>query len=122
MNTAGKWFYGVLLTQSWRSVDPNALNPGTSDANPLGIAPFLNYRLGKGWYIGNGDMVALWDWDTSSFYLPIGVRVGKVLVQEKGSWNFYGEYQTSLVYKDWPGPAVENSYRLNVTYTMPVGL
>jgi hypothetical protein len=67
-------------------------------------------------------MVALWDWDSSSFYLPIGVRVGNVLVQEKGSWNFYAEYQTSLIYKDWPGSAVKNSYRVNVTYTMPVGL
>ena len=122
VNTAGKWFYGALVTQSWRGVDPRTLNPGTSDANPLGIAPFLNYRLGKGWYVGNGDMVALWDWDTNSFYLPIGVRVGKVRVQEKGSWNFYGEYQTSLVYKDWPGSAVKNSYRVNVTYTMPLGL
>jgi hypothetical protein len=122
VNSAGNWFYGLLLTQSWRAVDPSALNTGTSDTNPLGIAPFLNYRLGKGWYIGNGDMVALYDWDSSKFYLPIGVRVGKVIVQEKGSWNIYGEYQTSLVYDDWPGPAVKNSYRVNVTYTMPVGL
>jgi hypothetical protein len=122
VNAAGKWFYGVLLTQSWRAINPATLPTGTSDTNPLGIAPFLNYRLGKGWYIGNGDMVALWDWDSSNFYLPIGVRVGKVLVQERGSWNFYAEYQTSLVYKDWPGSAVKNSYRVNVTYTMPVGL
>jgi hypothetical protein len=122
VNTSGNWFYGLLFTQSWRSVDPRTLNPGTSDANPLGIAPFLNYRLGGGWYIGNGDMVALWDWDDSKAYLPIGLRVGKVLVQEKGSWNFYAEYQTSLVYNDWPGSAVKNSYRVNVTYTMPVGL
>ncbi len=121
VNTAGKWFYGVLLTQSWRAVDPRTLNPGSSDTNPLGIAPFLNYRLGKGWYVGNGDMVALWDWDSNNLYLPIGVRVGKVLVQEKGSWNFYGEYQTSLVYNDWPGAAVKNSYRVNVTYTIPIG-
>jgi hypothetical protein len=122
VNTSGKWFYGVLLTQSWRAINPATLPTGTSDANPLGIAPFLNYRLGKGWYVGNGDMVALWDWDSSSFYFPIGIRVGNVLVQEKGSWNFYAEYQTSLVYKDWPGAAVKNSYRVNVTYTMPVGL
>ena len=122
VNTSGKWFYGVLLTQSWRAVDPATLNPGTSDANPLGIAPFLNYRLGKGWYVGNGDMVALLDWDSNKFYLPVAVRVGKVLVQERGTWNFYGEYQTSLVYSDWPGPAVKNSYRANVTYTIPVGL
>jgi hypothetical protein len=122
VNAAGKWFYGLLLTQSWRSIDPNTLPAGTSDTNPLGIAPFLNYRLSKGWYVGNGDMVAQWDWDSSSFYLPIGVRVGKVLIQEKSSWNLYVEYQTSLIYKDWPGSAVKSSWRFNASYTLPVGL
>jgi len=122
VHTAGKWFYGALLTQSFRGVDPRTLPTGKTDTNPLGIAPFLNYRLGQGWYVGNGDMVAQWDWDTSSFYLPVGVRVGKVLVQEKGSWNLYGEYQTSAIYKDWQGAAVKNSFRVNITYTMPVGL
>jgi hypothetical protein len=121
VNSSGRWFYGALLTQSWRSVDPTALPPGTSDANPLGIAPFLNFRLGAGFYVGNGDMVARYDWDSGKLYLPIGVRIGKVIIQEKGSWNLYGEYQTSLIYKDYPGPAVKNSYRLNVTYTMPMG-
>ena len=58
VNTSGKWFYGLLLTQSWRAVDPAALPTGSSDTNPLGLAPFLNYRIGKGWYIGNGDMNA----------------------------------------------------------------
>ena len=53
------------------------------------------------------------------FKIPIGVRFGRVLVKEKGSWNYYFEYQTSAVYKDWPGSAVENSYRFNVTYTIP---
>jgi len=122
VNTSGSWFYGVLLTQSWRAVNPATLPAGTSDTNPLGIAPFINYRIGNGWYVGNGDMVALWDWNINEFYLPIGIRVGKVLVQEKGSWNFYGEYQTSAIYKDWSGSAVKHSYRINVTYTIPVGL
>ena len=122
VNSKGKWFYGLLLTQSWRAVDPELIQPGRSDTNPLGIAPFLNYRIAKGWYVGNGDMVARWDWDKSEFYLPIGVRVGKVLVGPKSSWNFYAEYQTSLIKSDWSGSAVENSYRFNVTYTLPVGL
>ena len=121
VNGSGKWFYGLLLTQSWRGIDPATLPTGQTDTNPLGMAPFLNYRLGNGWYVGNGDMVALYDWDSEKFYLHIGVRVGKVLVMDKGSWNFYAEYQTSIVYSDWPGSAVDNSYRLNVTYTMPVG-
>ena len=121
VNTRGNWFYGLLLTQSWRSIDPTALPAGSSDSNPLGMAPILNYQLGGGWYIGNGDMVAQYDWNSNKFFLPIGVRVGKVNVKPNGSWNFYFEYQTSLIYDDWPGAAVENSYRFNVTYTWPVG-
>jgi len=119
VNTSGNWFYGFLLTQSWQSVDPTALPPGKSDTNALGIAPFLNYQLGKGWYVGNGDMIIRYDWDSQEIYIPIGVRFGKVIVGPTSSWNIYAEYQTSLVYEDYPGPAVDDSYRINVTYTMP---
>ncbi len=122
VNNSGFWFYGVLLTQSWRAVDPSALQPGISDANAMGIAPFLNYRFGdSGYYAGNGDMVALYDWNTKGFFLPIGLRFGKVWVLDKGSINAYAEYQTSAIYKNWQGPAIKNSFRLNFTYTMPVG-
>jgi hypothetical protein len=108
-----------LATQSWQSVDPLALPPGKSDTNALGLAPFLNYQLGGGWYVGNGDMTIRYDWDSKEWYVPLGVRFGKVIVGAKSSWNIYAEYQTSLVYDDYPGPAVDNSYRINVTYTMP---
>jgi len=64
-------------------------------------------------------MIARWDWDSSEFYMPIGVRFGRVMVGSSSSWNIYGEYQTSLIYDDYPGPAVEDSFRINVTYTMP---
>ena len=49
VNTSGSWYYGLLFTQTWRGIDPTALPPGTSDTNPLGIAPFLNYQIGGGW-------------------------------------------------------------------------
>jgi hypothetical protein len=119
VNTSGDWFYGFLATQSWQAVDPEALPPSKSDTNPLGIAPFLNYQLGGGWYVGNGDMTVRYDWDSKEWYVPIGVRFGKVIVGPSSSWNIYGEYQTSLVYDDYPGPAVADSFRVNVTYTMP---
>ncbi len=64
-------------------------------------------------------MIIRYDWDSQEWYVPIGVRIGKVFVGPKSSWNVYAEYQTSLVYDDYPGPAVEDSYRVNVTYTMP---
>ena len=119
VNTSGDWFYGLLLTQSWQSVDPNNLAPGTSDTNPLGLAPFLNYQLGNGWYVGNGDMVIQYDWDSSEFYVPINLRFGRVIVGETGSWNAYAEVGTSLVYEDWKGSAKDQSIRINLTRTVP---
>ena len=123
VNTSGQLFYGLLFTQSFRAVDPQTLPAGKSDANPLGIAPFIAYRFGSsGFYLQTGDLVALYDWDTGQFYLPIGARFGKVWVFDKSSLNIYGEYRTSAIYNNWDGPAVKNSYRFNVTYTIPVGL
>lgn len=123
VNSSGKWFYGVLLTQSWRAIDPlNLPADGTSDTNPLGIAPFLNYQLGGGWYVGNGDMVMQYDWDSNEIYLPINLRIGKVIPSKKsGSWNAYIEVGTSLIYDDWPGAAKDTSFRINLTKTLPVG-
>ena len=122
VNNTGQWFYGLLFTQSFRAVDPNAMGPEESDVNPLGIAPFLAYRFGKtGFYLQTADMVALYDWNTGGFYLPVGLRFGKVWVWEKSSLNVYAEYKTSAVYKNWNGSAVKNSYRFNVSYTIPVG-
>jgi hypothetical protein len=119
VNTSGNWFYGLLLTQSWQSVDPNNLAPGQSDTNPLGLAPFLNYQLGGGWYVGNGDMVIQYDWDSSEVYVPINLRFGRVMVGGTGSWNAYLEVGTSLVYKDWIGSAKDQSVRINLTRTIP---
>ena len=122
VNNTGQWFYGLLFTQSFRAVDPNAMGPGESDVNPLGIAPFLAYRFGKtGLYLQTADMVALYDWKTKGFYLPVGARFGKVWVFETSSLNVYAEYRTSAIYKNWEGAAVKNSYRFNVSYTIPVG-
>jgi hypothetical protein len=122
VQNTGNWFYGLLLTQSFRSIDPNTLPTGASDANPLGIAPFVNYRFGStGLYVQTADIIALYDWDSGTFYLPMGARFGKVWVWEKASLNVYGEYRTSMIYKNWEGSAVKNSYRLNVSYTIPVG-
>lgn len=121
VNTSGNWFYGLLLTQSWQAVDPMNLPAGQSDTNPLGLAPFLNYQMGGGWYIGNGDMVMQYDWDSKKVYVPIGVRLGKVFAAKKGSWNAYAEVATSLVYDNWPGSAKDTSFRINLTKTLPVG-
>jgi len=123
VNTQGKWFYGLLFTQTWKSIDPNMQQPSdASDTNPLGIAPFLAYRIADGWYVQTADLVAQYDWNNNEFYMPIGARFGKVIVGENSSWNIYAEYVTSMFYDNWSGSAVKDSFRLNVSYTIPVGL
>jgi len=62
-----------------------------------------------------------YDWDSKKLYMPIGVRVGKVVPGGTGSWNFYVEYQTSLIYDDYPGAAKDSSWRFNITRTLPAG-
>lgn len=124
VNTQGKWFYGLLFTQTWRAINPALQQPEdpTEDTNPLGIAPFLAYRIADGWYVQTADLVAQYDWNNNEFYMPIGVRFGKVIVSESSSWNLYAEYVTSLFYDNWSGSAVKDSFRLNVSYTIPVSL
>ncbi len=89
VNGKGNWFYGLLATQSWRSVDPVALPVGTSDTNPLGLAPIVKYLIGGGWYVSNGDMIIQYDWDNKEWKVPLGIRFGKVIVNDKSSWNVY---------------------------------
>ena len=123
VNAKGNWFYGILLTQVWRAIDPDQQRPPgpVNDTNPLGVVPIVNYKLAKGWYISNGDMVAQYDWESGQLYIPIAFRLGKVFVKAKHTWNFYREYRTSLIYKGWNGSAVKDSFRINATYSIPLG-
>jgi hypothetical protein len=45
--------------------------------------------------------------------LPIGARLGKVIVTPAGTRNTYAEYQTTLIFKAYPEPAVQDSVRLS---------
>ena len=51
----------------------------------------------------------------------LSIRRQYVLVLPKNSWNFYVEYATEFATDDWPGAAAKNKFRLNVSYTIPVG-
>jgi len=110
--------WGLLLSQAWSRSDPN--DPDKIIATPIGINPFLTFLLGEGFYISNGEMVLLYNWQNSEFYFPFAVRFGKIIVKEKGSWNMYIEYKTSLAYQNWSGPAIKNGYRVNLSYTVPI--
>ena len=118
---------GLLLQQTWGKrdvVDPDQPIPtGMTEtgANPMVINPFVNVQLGKGWYLGTNDMAILYSWEFGGWKIPVGVRVGYVLVRPSNSWNFYFEYATEFGTDDWPGAIAKNKIRLNVSYTVPVG-
>ena len=120
---------GLLLQQVWGKRDVVDLSqpvPVVTDetevgANPLIINPFINFQLGKGWYIGTNDLQAQYSWEFGGWKVPVGLRFGYVLVQPKASWNFYVEYATDFATDDWPGAAAKSKYRVNVSYAMPVG-
>jgi len=95
--------------------------PNNTLAQPIAINPFLTVQLGKGFYVSNGEMVGLYNYQRSEFFLPLSIRFGYVLIQDSGSWNIYGEYTTSGIYKGWSGPAIKHGYRLNLSYTIPIG-
>ncbi len=122
-----KLMVGLLLQQTWGKrdvVDPNQPVPtGLTEtgANPLVINPFVNLQLGKGWYLGTNDLQAQHSWEFGGWKVPVGLRLGYVLVKPKNSWNFYVEYATEFATDDWPGAVAQNKVRLNVSYTIPVG-
>jgi hypothetical protein len=118
---------GLLVQQTWGQRDVYDLGQGVptdeveTGANPLIINPFINYQLGRGWYLGTNDLVAQYSWEFGGWKLPVGARLGYVLVQPASSWNFYVEYATDFATDDWPGAAAKSKFRVNVSYSMPVG-
>ena len=110
-------FFGLLVQQVWRE------NPdGVTRAGSFGINPILVYQLGSGFYVGNGDMVALLNWQDGSMLVPLGVRLGKAFIDPKGTWNTYVEYRAPVIVADWKGAIPEHSVRINVQYQIPVAL
>ncbi|UCF39888.1 MAG: hypothetical protein JSW43_09090 [Gemmatimonadota bacterium] len=122
-----KLMVGLLLQQTWGRrdvIDPDQPVPTDSTetgANPIIINPFVNLQLGNGWYLGTNDLQAQYSWEFGGWKLPVGARLGYVLVRPKNSWNFYVEYATDFATGDWPGAAAKHKVRINASFSIPVG-
>lgn len=109
----------VVAGQTWGRLDP--FRPEAEDVEaPFVINPMIIWQMTDEWYLANADMVIRYDWDTNAWNVPLGLRLGRLFVQDKGTWNVYLEYQTSAVWDDWPGSAISSQWRLNVGYSVPV--
>jgi len=112
-----KMMLGLLIQQIWGKAAPE---DSGDTAAPITIQPILNYSLPHTTYINIGETAFSYDWDDGEWLVPLGVRLGKLWIKESGTINLYGEYRTTVVYKDWNGSALENAYRINVSYTVPM--
>ena len=108
-------FLALLLQQTWSTGDDNI-----NRASSLAINAIVVYQLGKGWYVGNGDYLIRYNWQSKSFFVPFGVRLGKAFINPDATWNAYLEYASSVYYEDFPGPIAGHSVRVNVQYQIPV--
>jgi hypothetical protein len=112
-----KIMLGLLIQQVWGQIRPDS---DVVVANPITIQPVFNYSLPKAFYLNIGETALSYDWQNAEWLIPVGIRVGKLFIGDKDTWNVYLEYRTSVVYKDWLGSAVKDALRINVSYTIPI--
>ncbi len=111
----GRLMWGVLVRQVWGKTDPNS---NKIFASPFALQPIVVYQLNDGWYLSNGESAIAYNWQKNDWLVPLGIRLGKTIKDRKGGiWNMYGEYRTNVVYKDWPGAAAKNIFRISASYT-----
>jgi len=111
----GRLMWGFLLRQVWGETDPNS---NSIIASPFVLQPIAVYKLDESWYVSNGEAPIAYHWQDKEFLVPLGIRLGKTIPDDKGGiWNAYAEYRTNVVYKDWQGAAASDIIRVNVSYT-----
>jgi len=111
---------GILVQQIWGQTDPN--KPDRQVAQPITIQPVFNYALKNGYYLNIGETAFSYNWDAGAWLIPLGVRFGKVFINEGGSiWNLYGEVRKTVYHgDDWPGSVMDTAVRINLSYAFPM--
>jgi hypothetical protein len=91
--------YGYLL--SWQA--SVAGDDDRDDVNVGGFQPFVFYQLGDGTYL-RSSAVMTYDFEHSTYTVPIGLGIGQVFKREKAIFNAFIEPQYSLTDKGagWP--------------------
>jgi len=111
---------GILVQQIWGQTDPR--NPDRQVAQPITIQPVFNYSLKNRYYLNIGETAFSYNWDAGAWLIPLGVRFGKVFINEGGSiWNLYGEVRKTVYYgSDWPGSVMDTVVRVNLSSAFPM--
>lgn len=84
--------YGYLLT--WQA--SFAGDDDRRDVNVGAFQPFAFLQLGDGWYLRSSG-IAVYDFDSDDYTVPIGLGFGRVFPTEKVVYNLFIEPQYSIV-------------------------
>ena len=88
---------GGLLT--WRTDVGGDSN--RADVNLFAAQPFYFFQLGEGNYF-RGAPIWVFDLESDTYHVPVGLGVGKVIKSEKTVYNFFFEPQFTVL-SDGPG-------------------
>ena len=80
LKSSGKWMYGTLVSNIW-----DFAGAGHEDINLMTIQPFVNYNLGKGWFLASVPIItANWEADNDhKWTIPMGIGIGKAMKMGK---------------------------------------
>ena len=92
--TSPQFQYGYLL--SWQGSFTG--HSDRRDVNVGSFQPFLFYQLGGGTYL-RSSAVMMYDFDNSTYTVPIGLGIGQVIPREKVTFNVFVEPQMSVADK-----------------------
>ena len=71
----GPWVLGALINQQW-----SYAGWGNNDVSERLLQPFVNYKIGDGWYLSSAPIITA-DWEAISgntWTVPVGGGVGKL--------------------------------------------
>jgi hypothetical protein len=94
--------WGSLLT--WQT--SIAGDDDRDDTNLLVFQPFLLFQLGKGTYL-RSTSIWVYDLEQSTYNMPIGLGVGKVLVSKNTIYNLFVEPQFTFLHRGVGQPALQ---------------
>lgn len=103
--------YGGLVT--WKADVGGSRN--RPDVNVLAAQPFYFWQLGKGFYF-RGAPIAVFDLDTGSYHVPLGLGLGKVVKMHNTVFNFFIEPQPSILVNGVGQPTMQIYGALNMQF------
>jgi len=124
----GKWQAGlatlVIAPQKWGLVGglvtwqhSFAGDDDRRTQNNLQAQPFVIYNLPKGWYLRS---TATWTWDLeeNTYYIPVGLGLGKVFKVGTTTYNLFAEPQWTVAHDDDGLPKFQVFFGLNLQFPL----